>query len=177
MSTASVSSGTGAAQQKTTLPPYAYFIAGALAGVVYIGATAVQLQTSELWIETAISGAKVTDALMPHFSVFTQVFAFWYGGLTQEQVVPYIVAWGIQAALVLFSIGLEVPHVGRGRAELFGSACLVMIVVNSLGDWNYASMYGFWGQVGFTGALFVMTFCFGFASILAVARGIAVMRR
>lgn len=156
-------------------PAWGYFLVGGIALVVWLGGTAAQVQTSEAWM----AQDNVTSLLAPHFSIYLQLTAFWNGGLNQKQLVSYVFGWAVQAALILFSIGLDLPQQTRGqqwRSGLFSWACAGLILINSMGDWYYSSNFGFWGQLGFAFSLFICTFCFGYVAIWAVHRGLRALR-
>ena len=157
-------------QASSHWPAWGYLVTAAIALVVWLGGTAVQVQTSESWI----SQTRISAVLQPHFSIFGQLSLFWSGGLTQVQVVAYLFGWGVQAALILFSLGIDLPQhtVGaKRRSALFSWACAGLILINSMGDWYYSATFGFWGQLGFSFALFITTFCFGYVAVWALHRG------
>lgn len=157
--------------KRSNWPAWGYLLAGGIAMAVWLAGTAVQVQTSEAWI----AQTTVSDLLTPHFSIYGQLTAFWNGGLDQKQLVAYIFGWAVQAALVLSSLTIDLPQhtVGaKRRSALFMWACAGLILVNSMGDWNYSQDFGFWGQLGFSFALFISTFCFGYVAIWAIHRAI-----
>ncbi|MGH2505882.1 MAG: hypothetical protein ACRDHZ_00445 [Ktedonobacteraceae bacterium] len=156
-------------------PAWGYLVAGGIALTVWLAGTAVQVQTSEAWI----AQVAVTDLLAPHFSIYGQLTAFWDGGLNQKQLVAYIFGWSVQAALILSSLSIDLPQHTVGaqrRSALFTWACAGLILINSMGDWYYSQGFGFWGQLGFTFALFITTFCFGYVAIWAIHRAIRAFR-
>ena len=148
-------------------PAWGYLVSAGIAFGVWLGGTAVQVQTSEDWFSSAL-GVKPTGTMQPHFSVFNQIALFWNGGLDTQHVPPFMFAWAVQAALVLFSIGVDLPAHTKGhmiRSRLFIASCIGLIITNSLGDWYYSEAFGHWAQLGFVLALFVSTFCFGYIVI------------
>jgi hypothetical protein len=156
-------------------PAWGHLIAAGVALTVWFAGTSVQVETSEAWIASALTKTQISATIAEHFSVFGQIGAFWAGGLDHYQVVSYLFAWGTQAALILFSIGVDLPAHTKGykaRSQVFIWTCILLIALNSLGDWFYSGDFGFWGQCGFVLALFVTTFCFGYVAIHQIHRAI-----
>jgi hypothetical protein len=151
--------------QVTSWPPLVYFVLGVLAFVFWAAGTAVQVQTSEAWIMSA----KV-DAF-PTLSTFGQVVDFFAGRLPASQIVPFMFAWGVQIALIIASVGVEMPKHPAWRYYLSWSVVILLIGVNSAGDFAYSSAYGFWGQTGFTLVILFVTFCMGLIAVVCFMQG------
>lgn len=165
---------------KADLPAIAYFVGGLAALTGWLAGTSVQIWTSEMWMLSA-TGVNVNGStLRPHFEVLLQFIAFWGGGLTQEQIVPYCFGYACQLALIAFSIGMELPKTSpaaKKRSTFFAWACLGLVVINSIGDAFYARNYGFLGAVGFALGMIFMTFCCGLLAVIAFQHGAAAWKR
>jgi hypothetical protein len=152
-----------------------YFIGGAICAFLWLGATSIQIYTSEEWL----LGVRAGNALSPHFSVLAQITTFWTGQLTTDQLVSYTFAWCVQAALLACSIGMELPRhtpAARRRANICTFMCVVMVTINSLGDFAYDDHLGVWGHAGFTGAVFFGTFFLGIVATWLFMTGIRLSR-
>jgi hypothetical protein len=153
-------------------PPLALFILGGFGVVMWLSGTSIQVLTSEAWMMH-------TKLLWGHISPFTsyvQIWDFLNSHLAADLLIPFIFAWGVQMASILTSIGLELS---REPAWYFWSCIVLMVAligINSSGDFNSAQQYGTWGQLGFTGVILFLTFVVGQFSVLAITRGIRLMR-
>jgi hypothetical protein len=167
-----VSTVNGSSSRAQQLPPIALFVIGSVCLIVWLGGTSVQVVTSESWMLHAPS---MLNGLSP-FTAYIQMWHFIQGQLPSTLTIPFIFAWGVQAASLLASIGLELPHDPAWRFYLSIAAFILLIGVNSSGDFQSAAQYGGWGQLGFTVAVLFVTFLVGFCAILAIARAIRLMR-
>lgn len=146
-------------------PPVVYFILGVVCLLMWAGGTAMQVQTSEAWI----LGAQVK--YLPTLSTFLQIWLFITGQLPGDQIVPFGFAWGVQLALIVASVGVEMPKHPKWRYYLSWAVVVVLIGVNSAGDYNYSAQYGGWGQLGFTVVILFVTFCLGLLAIICFTHG------
>jgi hypothetical protein len=131
----------------------------ALACVWALG-TSVQVLTSEAWM-MHIPMNQI------NFSAWGQLRDAVTGHLAPEMLVPFMFGWGVQFALIITSIGIELPPYPRWRFYLAWCTSLGLVVVNSCGDFSSSSQYGFWGQCGFTLVIFFITFCILIFCIMA----------
>ncbi len=141
-------------------PPLVYFILGGALFAIWCLGTSVQVLTSEAWMMHQ-SMSQI------NFTAWGQLWDALRGQLHSEMYVPFTFGWGVQFALIVFSIGIELP---RDPAWRYWLAWLVvggLIFVNACGDWNSSSAYGFWGQCGFSLVVFFITFCMLLFAIMA----------
>ncbi len=147
-------------------PPLVYVILGlALEGIWALG-TSVQVLTSEAWMMH-----KAMNQI--DFTAFGQLVQAIRGQLDPTMLVPFIFGWGVQFALIVASVGIELPPHPRWRYWLAWIAVIGLIGVNSCGDYASSSQYGFWGQLGFT----IVTFCMLMFAIMSFKHAWAVMRQ
>jgi hypothetical protein len=141
-------------------PPVVYVGIGlALLGVWALG-TSVQVLTSEAWI----MGKHMQQI---DFTAFGQLWQAINGKLPPEMLVPFMFGWGVQFALIVASIGIELPPYPRWRYWLAWGCVIGLICVNSCGDFVSSEQYGIWGQLGFTLVVFFVTFCMLLFAIMA----------
>lgn len=153
------------AQQIATWPPLVYFLLGLVCLGMWAAGTAVQVQTSEAWI----AGQQVNH--LPTLSTFGQIWLFVSGQLPGSQVVPFSFAWGVQLALIVASVGVELPKHPKWRYYLSWAVVVLLIGVNSAGDYTFSVQYGFWGQMGFTLVILFVTFCLGLLAVMCFVHG------
>src|SRR5260370_37046899 len=84
-------------------PPLVDVVLGAACLGMWAAGTAVQVQTSEAWILNA------WVSTLPTLATFGQVWDFITGHLAARQVVPFVFGWGVQLALIVASVGIELP--------------------------------------------------------------------
>jgi hypothetical protein len=163
---------------KSDFPWFWHVLVAALAAAIWTAGTAVQVWTSEVWIASAVFHDASLAVLPPHFGVFAQLSGFWKGGMDVNETVVNTFGWGVQAALALFSLEAELPATTpkqKRRAQAFLWLCLALIAVNALGDWDFSSRFGFWGQLSLAVILFFATFCCGYfalAQLIEAWRGV-----
>jgi hypothetical protein len=102
-----------------------------------------------------------------NFNAFGQLWDAGHGNLPPEMYVPFAFGWGVQFALIVASVGIELPRHPAWRYWLSWTAILGLIGINSCGDFAASSEYGFWGQCGFTLTILFITFCMGLFAIMA----------
>ncbi len=170
ITTKSVASKRAALLRVATWPPLVYFVLGVVCLLFWGMGTAVQVQTSEAWI----MHANITD--FPTLATFGQLWDFFLGQLPAKVLVPFTFGWGVQLALILASIGIELPPHPRWRYLLCWGVVIALIGVNSCGDFVYSGSYGIWGQLGFTGVILFVTFCVGLLAIVCFMQGFAKVR-
>lgn len=149
-------------------PPLVYVGMGVALGGVWALGTSVQVLTSEAWM----MGDSMNQI---NFTAFGQLWQAVTGKLPTEMLVPFMFGWGVQFALIVASIGIELPRVPVWRYYLAWGAVILLICVNSCGDFVSSSKYGIWGQLGFTGTVFFVTFCMLLFCIMAFKHAWQVM--
>jgi cytochrome c oxidase subunit IV len=157
-------------RQVATWPPLVYVLLGAFALLFWAGGTAIQVQTSEAWI----MGVPLTR--FPSIATFGQLWEFAWGRLPASAIVPFSFGWGVQIALIIASVGVELPRHPQWRYLLSWGVIILLIGVNSCGDYLYAQQYGFWGASGFTLVILFVTFCAGLLAIMCFIHAVDRMR-
>lgn len=153
-----------------TWPPLVYVILGLAALLFWAGGTAVQVQTSEAWI------MRVPLDHFPSIATFGQIWDFASGKLPVSAIVPFSFAWGVQIALIIASVGVEMPRYPEWRYAVSWSVVILLIAVNSCGDYVYSWQYGFWGATGFTLVILFVTFCAGLLAVMCFMHAAEKMR-
>jgi hypothetical protein len=148
-----------------TWPPLVYFVLGAATFLIWAAGTAVQIQTSEAWIMQAPFSS------FPTLAVYGQIWDLVRGTLATRLVVPLTFAVGVQLALILVSVGIELPREPEWRYTGCWLITLALIGANSSGDFFYSWGYGLWGAIGFTAVILFLTFCVGLMSIVCFMHG------
>jgi len=151
-------------------PPLVYVILGFALGGIWALGTSVQVLTSEAWMME-----KSMNQI--NFSAFGQLWQVVRGHLAPEMLVPFMFGWGVQFALIVASIGIELPRHPAWRYYLAWVAVIGLIAVNSCGDYVSSNTYGFWGQCGFTLVVFFVTFCMLLFAIMAFKHAWSVMHQ
>ena len=151
-------------------PPLVYVILGIALGGIWALGTSVQVLTSEAWMME-----KSMNQI--NFSAFGQLWQVVRGQLPAAMLVPFMFGWGVQFALIVASIGIELPRHPAWRYYLAWVAVIGLIAVNSCGDYVSSSQYGFWGQSGFTLVVFFVTFCMLLFCIMAFKHAWSVMHQ
>ena len=151
-------------------PPLVYVALGLACGGIWALGTSVQVLTSEAWM----IGVPMRQI---DFTAFGQLVAATTGHLTPAMLVPFMFGWGVQFALIVASVGIELPPHPQWRYWLAWIAVIGLICVNSCGDFVSSSTYGFWGQCGFTLVVFFVTFCMLLFAIMAFKHAWTVMHR
>lgn len=71
-------------------------------------------------------------------------------------------AWGLEALLLVVSIGIEYSHIVHKHAKWFNTGAVILLVLNSIADFQYGSIHtGFWGQIAFAAMTLFMSFFMG----------------
>jgi hypothetical protein len=132
-------------------PPIVYLILGLICLGFWALGTSTQVLTSEAWI---------MHQTMKNISItaYGQLWSIITTQQTDVPLIPFMFGWGVQLALIVAAIGVELPRKPAWRFRLAAGSSLALIVANSCGDWVGSSDYGFWGQMGFTAVIFFMTF-------------------
>lgn len=143
-----------------TQPPLVYLGLGLACGAFWALGTSVQVLTSEAWMMHEPMGNI-------SFTAFGQLLDAFQGKLPSGMLVPFLFGWGVQMALVVSSIGVELPRHPAWRWWVSAGSCFVLIVTNSCGDFASSSEYGLWGQLGFTTVIFFLTFVMMLFTIMA----------
>jgi hypothetical protein len=154
----------------THWPPLVYILLGLALGGIWALGTSVQVLTSEAWM----MGRQMNQI---DFTAFGQLWDALTAHLAPEMLVPFTFGWGVQFALIVASVGIELPPTPRWRYWLAWISVIGLIGVNSCGDFNSSRHYGFWGQCGFTLVIFFITFCMLLFAIMAFMHAWRVMRQ
>jgi len=149
-------------------PPLVYVLIGIALGGIWALGTSVQVLTSEAWM----MGTTMNQI---NFTAFGQLWQAVTGHLDPGMLVPFVFGWGVQFALIVASIGIELPRHPVWRYYLAWAAVIGLIGVNSCGDFASSTKYGFWGQCGFTFVIFFVTFCMLLFAIMAFKHAWQVM--
>jgi len=153
-----------------SMPPLVYILVGLACLAVWALGTSVQVLTSEAWI--LHSSMQRID-----FTAFGQLGQALGGQLAPDMWVPFIFGWGVQFALIVASVGIELPPEPKWRFWLAWVSVVGLIAVNSCGDFASSASYGFYGQAGFTIVIFFITFCMLLFAIMAFKHAATLMRQ
>lgn len=163
-------SATNTQHRASHLPPLLYFAVGIACLVGWYFGTLVQVQTSEQWFASALlHGAQVPGTVME------QIGQILHGTLPDNEIAPVWFAIGVQLALIAASAGLEMPKYPVWRHRAAWGVIILLVGVNSAGDWFYSSVYGFWGALGFTTVVLFITFVLGLLATMSITHGFKVM--
>jgi hypothetical protein len=149
-----------------TQPPIVYAGLGLLCGGFWALGTSVQVLTSEAWMMH-----QTMDQIS--FNAFGQLVDACQGHLPGSMQVPFFFGWGVQLALIVASVEIELPRKPAWRWWLAAGSCFVLICANSCGDFASSSQYGAWGQLGFTAVIFFLTFVMMLFVIMAFRHAFA----
>jgi hypothetical protein len=141
-------------------PPLVYFGLGVVCGGFWALGTSVQVLTSEAWMMHQTMNEI-------SFNAFGQLWDAIGGHLPGAMLVPFLFGWGVQLALIVASVGVELPKKPAWRWWLAVGSCSVLIIANSCGDFASSAQYGFWGQLGFSAVVFFLTFVMAIFALLA----------
>lgn len=150
-------------------PPAFFCVLGVVLLGIWALGTSVQVLTSEAWMMGR--AMKQID-----FTAFGQLIDAVTGHLLPDRYVPFMFGWGVQFALIVASVGIELPRHPAWRYWLSWLAVGGLIVINSCGDFASSSQYGVWGQLGFTLVVFFITFCMLLFSIIAFKHAWTLMK-
>lgn len=156
-------------KMSNTQPPIVYLLVGLVCGGFWALGTSIQVLTSEAWMLH-----KTMDEIS--FNAFGQVWDACQGHLPGSMLVPFLFGWGVQMALIVSSVGVELPRHPEWRWWLAAGSCAVLIITNSCGDFASSAEYGFWGQCGFTAVVFFLTFVMLIFTIMALKHAFALAR-
>jgi hypothetical protein len=142
-------------------PAFVYLIVGVICLGFWALGTSTQVLTSEAWM------MHESMKIMPTVTAYAQLWSLITTQSSDIPLAPFCFGWGVQLALIVTAIGVELPKkpVWRYRLAAWSSAALV--IANSCGDWAGSAEYGFWGQVGFTAVIFFLTFVMLIFAIMA----------
>ena len=141
-------------------PPLLWFLCGLVLSVVLAFSIPVQMLTSESWFMHI--PVELSRVLYP----YVQAWLFVHQELPADQIAPFMFAFGVQVALGLFSFGIELPPHPKWRYYGCWILMVLLVLVNSAGDFASTSDYGFWGQAGFTAAILFLTFVVQLVAIM-----------
>jgi hypothetical protein len=143
-------------------PPLVYFALGLVTSGAWALGTSVQVLTSEAWMNHTTMNAVSLSAYVQLWDVLT-------GQPLPGNIplAPVLFGWGVQMALIVASVGVELPKKPAWRWWLAVGSCSVLIVANSCGDFASSSQYGIWGQLGFSAVVFFLTFVMAIFALLA----------
>lgn len=141
----------GMGKISNTQPPIVHLLLGLVCLFFWALGTSTQVLTSEAWMMHKTM-SQIT------FSAFGQLWDAAHGQMPDGMLVPFLFGWGVQIALIIASVGVELPRKPAWRFYLAAWSCAGLIIVNSCGDFTGSAEYGFWGQSGFTIVIFFLTF-------------------
>ncbi len=150
-------------------PPIVYALLGLVCGAFWLLGTSVQVLTSEAWMMR-----KTMDTVS--FTAFGQLWDAAWGHLPSGMLIPFVFGWGVQMALVVASVGVELPRRPAWRWWLSVGSCAVLIIANSCGDFASSAQYGWWGQWDFTAVIFFLTFVMLIFAIMAFRHAFALAK-
>lgn len=150
-------------------PPLVYVLLGLALLCIWCLGTSVQVLTSEAWMMRETMN-------QINFTAWSQLWDAAQGKLSSNMYVPFMFGWGVQFALIVASIGVELPRDPAWRYYLAWLVVGALIFVNACGDWNSSAQYGFWGQSGFTSVVFFVTFCMLLFAIMAFKHAWMIMK-
>lgn len=153
-----------------TQPPIVYLLLGLVCLGFWALGTSVQVLTSEAWMMH-----QTMDKIS--FNAYGQLWDACQGLLPGKMIVPFFFGWGVQLALIVTSVGVELPRKPEWRWWLAAGSCVVLIVANSCGDFASSAEYGFWGQMGFSAVIFFLTFVMMIFTIMAFKHAFTLARR
>jgi hypothetical protein len=151
--------------------PIGALLLGSLLVFFALWGVTVQLTTSEAWF----MGQSVTDSIAPHFGILAQPVAFFQGKMTGLQLEAFTYAWGVETVQFLFSTGLVFATLKHNRVAswicLVG--CVLIMLLDSVADYQFNSAANGWQQVGFSLVVFMMAFGLTYYALhLIIARGL-----
>jgi hypothetical protein len=146
-----------------------YLGLGLVCGAFWALGTSVQVLTSEAWMM-----GKTMDRIS--FNAFGQLWDAAHGNLPGDILIPFLFGWGVQMALIVSAVGVELPRKPAWRWWLSAGTSALLIVVNSCGDFASSEFYGFWGQCGFTLVVFFLTFVMLLFTIMAFKHAFALAK-
>ena len=154
-----------------TQPPLVYFGLGLVCTGAWALGTSVQVLTTEAWLNhTTMNDISLT--------AFGQLWDILTGQPLpgHAPLIPVLFGWGVQLALIVASVGVELPKKPAWRWWLATGSCAVLIIANSCGDFASSAEYGFWGQLGFSAVIFFLTFVMAIFAILAFRHAFALAK-
>ncbi len=165
-------------------PPLVHLIWGAILLLGNIAGNMMQVQSTQAWFLGGSPNWRLD------FSIWAQWPQFFSGGMNPHQIVAFIASWGAQFILMTSKLGTSfiqanatskhataahhsdgVIREARIRLGVWNAIAWLIIVVDSMTDWNFASGIGFWQQAFFCSVTFLATFYFGSWGILHVTAG------
>jgi hypothetical protein len=151
-------------------PPIVYLLLGVLCLAFWALGTSTQVLTSEAWM------MQQSMKILPNATAYAQLWQVITTQHSDVPLAPFMFGWGVQLALIVTAIGVELPKkpVWRYRLAAWSSAALV--IANSCGDWAGSAEYGFWGQMGFTAVIFFLTFVMLIFAIMAFKHAFALAK-
>jgi hypothetical protein len=155
-----VAKGWGVASTVAHWPPLVYVLLGGVLMVIWALGTSVQVLTSEAWM-MHIAMDQIS------FNAFGQLWDALHAQLPPDMTMPFIFGWGVQFALIVSSVGVELPPKPAWRYWAARITTVGLVIVNSCGDFYSSAKYGIWGQWGFTLVIFFITFCMLLFAIMA----------
>lgn len=132
----------------------------------------VQLTTSEAWF---MHGSSIAVSIAPHFSILAQPVDFLQGAMVGLQAESFTYAWGMEVVQFLFSTGFIFSMLKHNRvASWICIVCSVLIMVlDSVSDYQATSAANGWQQFGFTLIVFMMAFGLLYSALyLLIVKGI-----
>lgn len=138
--------------KKHVQPPIVYLILGVICLGFWALGTSTQVLTSEAWM------MQKSMKIMPSITAYGQLWDIAFVHTGNIPLIPFMFGWGVQLALIVGAIGVELPRKPAWRFQLAAGSSFMLVAANSCGDWVGSAEYGFWGQCGFTATIFFLTF-------------------
>jgi hypothetical protein len=151
MSTVSSGTAMSSAAGRHHWPPLVYLLLAVVLAVLWALGTSTQVLTSEAWMMRESMNSLT-------FNAFGQMWNALHGQLGSVPLVPFIFGWGVQIALIIASVGVELPKHPKWRYWLALATVVGLVIINSCGDFASSVQYGIWGQLGFSTVVFFLTF-------------------
>jgi hypothetical protein len=151
-------------------PPIVYLILGVICLGFWALGTSTQVLTSEAWM------MHESMKVLPNITAYTQLWDIVVVHKSDIPLIPFMFGWGVQLALIVSAIGVELPRKPAWRFRLAAWSSAGLIIANSCGDWVGSAEYGFWGQLGFTTVIFFLTFVMLIFAIMAFKHAFALAK-
>ncbi len=170
-------------------PPLVHLIWGIVLLVGNIAGNMMQIQSTQAWF----LGGKADWHL--NLNIWSQWPQFLGGGMSPLEVVAFISSWGAQIILMTSKIGTSfvqansaqkhgtavhhtegVQREARIRVNVWNIMAWLIILVDSITDWNFAGGVGFWQHLFFVSVTFLTTFYFGNWGIMNLVAGFNKMK-
>src|SRR2546423_219915 len=157
-----------------TFPPIVHLVWGVLLIAGNVFGNMMQVTSTQAWFLHEDSN------WVPNLSLFGQFPAFFNGQMDPHQNVAFIASWGAQFVLMTTKIGLgyvqantmqrygnaahiseHIVKAAKVRMGFWNGLSWLIILCDSILDWNFANTMGFWQQLLYVSVTFLTTFYSG----------------